>query len=183
MGSTHYNDKSKKSISTHEPKSNDTFFFPLAKPNMNQSWWYTFPYMMDEECLIFKQYDRYISLTSSNERMEQKHKYVLKSTSDLWHCAIHPENIPKNDWNEYCHDNSEDNDKPSSLSSSSSSSPSSSSSSSPRSSFDIRLLVVFDEILSPECDRFLLSRKKNMRPLLTHAESECFCDEQEQKRE
>lgn len=48
-----------------------------------------------------------------------------------------------------------------------------------RESFDIRMLIVLDEQVPPELDRFHPYRK---RPILSLEESGCFCDEQAEKR-
>jgi len=45
----------------------------------------------------------------------------------------------------------------------------------PRRSFDIRALIVLDESVPEELDRFSPDRT---RPILTFEESGCFCDEQ-----
>ena len=50
---------------------------------------------------------------------------------------------------------------------------------SPRESFDILALVVFDEIVDKDKDRFHPVR---LRPVLSFEESGCFCDEQAEKR-
>ncbi|KAL7467519.1 hypothetical protein ACHAXS_007782 [Conticribra weissflogii] len=49
----------------------------------------------------------------------------------------------------------------------------------PRRSFDVRALVVFDDIIPKELDRYCDDRP---RPVLTLEESGCFCDEQAEKR-
>jgi hypothetical protein len=46
----------------------------------------------------------------------------------------------------------------------------------PRQSLDVRALIVFDEIVPPELDRFAPGR---MRPILSQSESESFCEEQD----
>ena len=46
--------------------------FPEAAPNMNQSKWYTYSNMTQDEVLLFCQYDRDVT-----------------RPSDLWHCALH----------------------------------------------------------------------------------------------
>lgn len=50
----------------------------------------------------------------------------------------------------------------------------------PRTSFDIRALIVLNENIPIEFDRYISSRTK---PFLSFEESECFCDEQAAKRE
>jgi hypothetical protein len=49
----------------------------------------------------------------------------------------------------------------------------------PRRSFDVRALVVLDESVPRELDRFGPDRT---RPILTFEESGCFCDEQAEDR-
>jgi hypothetical protein len=49
----------------------------------------------------------------------------------------------------------------------------------PRESFDIRALIVFDEIVQSDEDRF---HPERVRPVLSFEESGCFCDEQAIKR-
>lgn len=49
----------------------------------------------------------------------------------------------------------------------------------PRRSFDVRALVVFDNVVPNELDRYCNDRP---RPVLTLEESGCFCDEQAAKR-
>ena len=51
--------------------SQSGFSFPEVKPAMDQSRWYCFDAMRNDECLVFKQYDR-----NSN--------YL----SDVWHCGL-----------------------------------------------------------------------------------------------
>ena len=46
-------------------------YFPNAKPDTEQSCWYTYPEMTADEVLVFKQYDRDASYPS-----------------DVWHCAL-----------------------------------------------------------------------------------------------
>lgn len=71
--------------------------------------------------------------------------------SDMWHCAIKPQQHGVG------HE----------------------ASTRPRRSFDIRALVVFDENVPEELDRFGLNR---IRPKLTMEESECFCEKQGEDR-
>lgn len=106
--------------------------FPNSHPNMEESKWYVFPNATRDEVIVFYQYDR-----------------NLKQPSDLWHCAISPENneTKLQDFQE----------------------------SPPRKSFDIRALIVLDEFVPEEFDRFSSDRT---RPVLTFEESGCFCDEQ-----
>lgn len=163
---THYNEKK-------DDDSNNTFFFPLSKPNMNQSLWYTFPYMNDTECLIFQQYDRFIPTTSTpkststSTSVDDDNNNAQMTTSDIWHCALtnltlFPEQICTTH-DSHCHSHSHFNEEP-------------------RRSFDLRAFVILNEKVPPSNDRFLLSRNKDRRPLLSHAESGCFCDEQAEKR-
>jgi hypothetical protein len=55
------------SVRYDEPKK----AFPEAAPNMNQSKWYTYSNMTQDEVLLFCQYDRDVT-----------------RSSDLWHCAL-----------------------------------------------------------------------------------------------
>jgi len=78
--------------------------FPNALINVEQSRWYVYPEMQNDELLVFSQFDRNV-----------------QQPSDLWHTSlvdVGVENV--------------DND---------------------RESFDIRCLVVFDEIVPPVYDR------------------------------
>jgi len=52
--------------------------FPDAIPHPDKSNWYSFPEMTNEECLVFKQYDRDVSYAS-----------------DIWHCGL-SSIVPKN---------------------------------------------------------------------------------------
>jgi len=79
---------------------------------------------------------------------------LASQTSDLWHCAL---NIVNGDEKE-----STTKPKPQN----------------PRASFDIRAFVIFDEIVSPELDRF---HENRLRQDLTLEESGCFCEEQAAK--
>jgi hypothetical protein len=49
-----------------------------------------------------------------------------------------------------------------------------------RESFDVRMLIVLDEEIEPDVDRYRPSRT---RPILSLDESGCFCDEQAEKRQ
>ncbi len=122
--------------------------FPNVRPNMEQSRWYVFPNMTNDEVLTFYQYDR-----------------LVTQPSDLWHCAVSLDN--NNDTSMV--DTSAWVQLPSSTSPLSP----------PRESFDIRALVVLDEDVPLEMDRFHAGR---LRPLLSLEESGCFCDEQALKR-
>lgn len=46
--------------------------FPAQQPDFSRSDWYVFPQMTNDECLLFKQFDR-------------DNRYI----SDIWHCALH----------------------------------------------------------------------------------------------
>lgn len=100
--------------------------FPDSKPDMNNSNWYVYSNMTNDEILFFCQYDRDVSLPS-----------------DVWHCALTGHGIGS------------------------------------RNSVDIRMFVIFDEIVPRERDRFSEDR---MRCLLDQESSGCFCNEQEEKR-
>jgi hypothetical protein len=108
--------------------------FPDAMPDMDKSYWYSFPQVTKDEVIVFYQYDR-----------------LMTQQSDLWHGAI---SINKG-------------------------STVGSSMLTRRESFDMRMLIVLDEQVPPELDRFHPSRK---RPILSLEESGCFCDEQGEKR-
>uniref|UniRef100_A0A6U9W4J5 Uncharacterized protein n=1 Tax=Pseudo-nitzschia australis TaxID=44445 RepID=A0A6U9W4J5_9STRA len=123
--------------------------FPNFRPDMERSKWYTFPNMTNDELLVFYQYDRSVT-----------------QPSDLWHCAISI-------------DDSRDHEKGVCPNIDSFSKNARGSSPvrvhSPRESFDIRALIVFDEIIPPDKDRF---HSERLRPVLSLEESGCFCDEQ-----
>jgi hypothetical protein len=76
-----------------------------------------------------------------------------RQTSDMWHCAIKQQQQQNGGGKE--------------------------ASIRPRRSFDIRALVVFDETVPDELDRFHSDR---IRPKLTMEESECFCEKQGEDR-
>ena len=80
---------------------------------------------------------------------------LITQPSDLWHCAVSLED------DEIGKDNSHNGQVL------------------PRESFDIRALIVFDEIVPQDVDRYTPSRQM---PLLSFEESGCFCDEQAEKR-
>jgi len=132
------------------------YSFPLSKPDMERSWWYTFPKMENDECLVFKQYDRLLPHSSSLNAEELR----TISTSDLWHCALQNTNVTA-DFKMF--QTSEVHLEP-------------------RQSFDLRIFIVFEQLLSPNEDRFIISRNEKRRPLLSYEESGCFCDEQASKR-
>mmetsp|Transcript_32413 Transcript_32413/g.59592 ORF Transcript_32413/g.59592 Transcript_32413/m.59592 type:complete len:244 (+) Transcript_32413:679-1410(+) len=51
--------------------------FPESAPEYHRSRWYTYPRMAEDECLLFKQYDRRLDLIS-----------------DIWHCSLrHPPSL------------------------------------------------------------------------------------------
>ncbi len=84
---------------------------------------------------------------------------LVTQPSDLWHCAI---SVKEND-------RARDTEAVSSRKGQKV----------PRESFDIRALVVFDDVVDEEKDRFQPDR---VRPVLSFEESGCFCDEQAEKR-
>lgn len=92
----------------------------------------------------------------TNEELLVFYQYdrLVSQPSDIWHCAI---SIHDDD------DDSTHNTK----------------TCAPRESFDIRALVVFEDSVPPEKDRFGSER---VRPVLSFEESGCFCDEQASKR-
>lgn len=77
-----------------------------------------------------------------------------KQTSDMWHCAIKPQQ------QQHHGVGNEESTRP-------------------RRSFDIRAMVVFDENVPEELDRFGADR---IRPKLTMEESECLCEKQGEDR-
>ena len=79
----------------------------------------------------------------------------MLQSSDLWHCAISPAAREQTGQTNHAAQLE------------------------PRRSFDIRALVVLDETVSRDPDRFSSDRT---RPILTFEESGCFCDEQAVKR-
>ncbi len=88
---------------------------------------------------------------------------LVTQPSDLWHCAI--------SINENQHDRAADTETISKTCRKRQTSQ--------RESFDIRALVVFDEVVDESKDRFQQDR---LRPVLSFEESGCFCDEQAEKR-
>eukprot|EP00536_Pseudo-nitzschia_multiseries_P002748 jgi/Psemu1/63803/estExt_Genemark1.C_380014 len=119
--------------------------FPYRRPDMERSKWYSFPNMTNDELLVFYQYDR-----------------AVTQPSDLFHCAISTDGRSSTRRENNCdacpgvdsflaHERA------------------------PRESFDIRALVVFDEVIPPDKDRF---HPERIRPVLSFEESGCFCDEQ-----
>lgn len=173
--STHY-----KLNHDEDHKEDNAFFFPSSKPNMNQSWWYTFPNMDSNECLVFQQYDRRLSILQSKSKSSKSYQVSTHSsfdepmmtTFDLWHCALSDDafhianeknqNGEYNSMNDNRYRDNFDHEY--------------------RRSFDVRAFIVLHEKVPPEQDRFRISRKKSRRPNLNYEESGCFCDEQEQKR-
>ena len=85
---------------------------------------------------------------------------LVTQPSDLWHCAI---SVDKE-----CVERKESLSKLDSKGDTA-----------PRESFDIRVLVVFDEVVDESKDRFHPNR---VRPVISFEESGCFCDEQAEKR-
>ena len=81
---------------------------------------------------------------------------LASQPSDLWHCAV-----PSI---QYLHRREEDDRVSTEI---------------PRTSFDIRAFLVFNESVPGELDRFSKDRSK---PILSFEESGCFCDEQAEKR-
>ena len=79
----------------------------------------------------------------------------LSQPSDLWHCAVSPQRYSSTELDQESYKQLP-----------------------PRRSFDIRALIVFDEIVLDELDRFKPTRTK---PFLSFEESGCFCDEQAAK--
>ena len=145
--STRYEDEGRRRINTNSSSSrttktknfSDFSAFPVSRPDLDQSKWYSFPNMTNNEVLVFYQYDR-----------------LGTQPSDLWHCAISVEIE--------CAEGSGVN-----------SNPGLKRRKAPRESFDIRALIVFDEVVNSDEDRF---HPERIRPLLSFEESGCFCDEQ-----
>jgi hypothetical protein len=95
----------------------------------------------------------FIFPNATNEEVIVFYQYDrdVSQPSDLWHCAI-PTHEKQNDGYEK----------------------------GPlRRSFDVRALIVFNETVQPELDRFTPIRS---RPKLSFEESECFCEEQAARR-
>jgi len=100
------------------------------------------------------------NMTSNEILVFYQYDRLATQPSDLWHCAI----SVANDCVE--HDNTL-------------SKIDSERGAAPRESFDIRALVVFDETIDENKDRFHPNRVK---PVLSFEESGCFCDVQAEKR-
>ncbi len=94
------------------------------------------------------------NMTSNEILVFYQYDRLATQPSDLWHCAI-------------------------SVGSDSFKNDESTGVAAPRESFDIRALVVFDEIIDENNDRFHPNR---IKPVLSFEESGCFCDEQAEKR-
>merc|ERR1719491_565753 len=88
----------------------------------------------------------YPSMTKDECLLFLQYDRLQSQPSDLWHCALSP-----NEFN---------SDPGSGM---------------PRRSFDIRALVVFEEKVPGELDRF---RTHRPRPILSLEDSGCFCDDQ-----
>ena len=110
---------------------------PMAKPSPTQSKWYTFPNVTADELLFFTQYDR-----------------DVRVTSDIWHCAL--TNIIMANTTAAADDDDTqdstllDND--------------SSSSSSRHHSFDMLCLVLLENKVPTEWDRWTLAHQMPLRP-------------------
>ena len=100
------------------------------------------------------------NMTSNEVLVFYQYDRLVTQPSDLWHCAI--------SMDENQHDRAADTEANFETSRKS-----------PRESFDIRALVVFDEVVEESKDRFQPDR---VRPVLSFEESGCFCDEQAEKR-
>ena len=133
--------------------------------------------MTNDEILVFYQYDR-----------------LATQPSDLWHCALslpvedddgsfnsaqdnNDANGNSNSYIDYFNTTTNNNTERSSshLRVNDASTTITTSSSSSRESFDIRALIVFDEVIDYANDRF---HPERVRPVLSIEESGCFCDEQ-----
>ena len=100
------------------------------------------------------------NMTSDELLVFYQYDRLATQPSDLWHCAISVDDKYASNINEKLDLDSNRTHAP-------------------RESFDIRALVVFDEIVQHNKDRF---RPERVRPVLSFEESGCFCDEQAMKR-
>ena len=103
------------------------------------------------------------NMTSNEVLVFYQYDRLVTQPSDLWHCAISIDEDQQNRaaGTEANFETSRKRQK------------------TPRESFDIRVLVVFDEVVEESKDRFQPDR---VRPVLSFEESGCFCDEQAEKR-
>ena len=100
------------------------------------------------------------NMTSNEILVFYQYDRLATQPSDLWHCAISVNDVYE-----------QDNEEISKIDSKGATAP--------RESFDIRALVVFDEIVDEDKDRYHPNR---LKPVLSFEDSGCFCDEQAENR-
>ena len=111
--------------------------FPVNVPNVQTSRWYCFPEMTTNEILLFYQYDR-------ND----------KQISDIWHTALPDIRI-----------GILDSDSDSSAVEGEGGSGNGRAGTTPRKSFDLRTLVIFDEKVPTNNDRFGIHRLRSLESI------------------